>query len=130
MREIKFRAWDKEREMMIMEPYFFGLDAEQDFKGYYYLEDALSHENGESYPCDIMQYTGLKDKNGKEIFEGDVVEWETPSQYPQRDTVVFGDGMFMLKEDEESVFNYIYCKYNIEVIGNIHENPELLENAS
>jgi hypothetical protein len=70
---------------------------------------------------EIMQFTGLLDKNGKEIFEGDVVKLfgnETVSQ------VYFKDGSFLIDEPEKKTLLFcILC----EVIGNIHEHPELLK---
>jgi uncharacterized phage protein (TIGR01671 family) len=74
--------------------------------------------------CEIMQFTGLLDKNGKEIYEGDIVrseQWE-PSTYK----IAFDRGAFYLatKNDEE-VADIKYAE-RFEVIGNIYDNPELL----
>lgn len=75
---------------------------------------------------EVMQFTGLKDKNGKEIYEGDIVrleQWE-----PEIYEVVFNRGGFCFRHSDTDVF-YHDAKYieKGEVIGNIYENPELLQ---
>ena len=66
----------------------------------------------------LMQYTGLLDKNGKEIYEGDILEFYDGDR---KDEVVFEQGFFRYKDDCTPIFQ-VEC----EVIGNIYENPELL----
>ena len=79
---------------------------------------------------ELMQSTGLKDKNGKEIFEGDIVD------YKGRETVVKWHGSYAsfiyrfvdgLKERVSEWDPLFLACYHFEVIGNIYENPELLE---
>ncbi len=76
---------------------------------------------------EIMQYTGLKDRNGKEVFEGDIVKAPTPwDSYEDRVNIV---------KYEDGRWNYSYSldaytdvpERDWEVLGNIYENPELLE---
>ena len=80
----------------------------------------------------IMQYTGLKDKNGKEIYEGDICETVTYSGKPfgTIDVVKFSGGAFKLTDIEDALLPIPLDDSDIqsvEVIGNIYENPELLE---
>jgi uncharacterized phage protein (TIGR01671 family) len=133
-REIKFRAWDKDRKMMAYE-----IEQEYDtiagivFQG---TEIEPGESSFASYLDDdayvVMQYTGLKDKNGKGIYEGDitnegVVEWCDCLAYDGRGAKHSG---FYFKDKyagEYGELNYHKGFYeDIEVIGNVHENPELL----
>lgn len=109
MRDIKFRAWDKKFKKMV------GLKGVQDF--FSIRSDGLpSNDNYE-----LMQYTGLKDKNGKEIYEGDIVK----DKYGLK-IVYFSKGAFYLQDHDVLYWLHDYNFY-IEVIGTIYENPELLE---
>jgi len=107
-REIKFRAWDKSSEYMhsnVQSGVYEDPDDWTEFNTVLGLE------------CfEVMQYTGLKDKNGKEIFEGDVLYHHTLSE-----SYVIKNDFKILAQISDFSRNYI------EVIGNIYENPELLE---
>lgn len=78
----------------------------------------------------LMQYTGLKDKNGKKIFEGDIVEIDVHDHLGWnviKGKVIFLEGAWLVT-DSGSFAIPLWSEINeIEVIGNIHENPELLE---
>jgi len=124
MREIKFRAWDTESKIM------FDWDGMQEW-----WEDVGYHDNmfrGNHYVP--MQYTGLKDKNGKEIYEGDILKYEVPCEtgnYIDYILVKWGKVEFsFLKKIHTNKFHRTtyqgLYRYG-EVIGNIYENPELLE---
>jgi uncharacterized phage protein (TIGR01671 family) len=78
----------------------------------------------EVIPETVGQYTGLKDKNGTKIFEGDITKHR--SNYSGNDVVAvitYTDGCFLAMADKDSGFN---ISDKLEVIGNIHDNPELL----
>ena len=133
MREIKFRAWHKEHESMV---YFNNEKLKSDQYQMMHLAALFCGNYGDV----LMQYTGLKDKNGKEIYEGDVLrfldgydcsteagydfdEFENTGQIFWDDKYARFDltGVNML--DYETMIEEIQT---FEVIGNVYENPELL----
>jgi uncharacterized phage protein (TIGR01671 family) len=122
MREIKFRAWIKGHTKLfniVVEPHMTEEFDFVAFDGEYFVPEGVG-----IYNMEIMQYTGLKDKNGKEIYEGDIINlssWE-PSVY----LVAWDRGAFyMAKKNLEEVGDIKYVESG-EIIGNIYENPELL----
>ena len=88
---------------------------------------------GECYPLQqdtICQYTGLKDKNGKEIYEGDIVHLDAWSPYAMQ--IIFLEGAFCLADKDGHYLGDIHYIHHAEVeqctiLGNIHDNPELLK---
>ena len=129
MRDIKFRVWDKVTKRIhicgedIHDTISFEIETN---KAYYYNLQNGCGSLREDSDYVLMQYTGLKDKNGKEIYEGDIVyiipedetgviEWDNESaRY-----IVIYDNII-------TDFDNWYGK-DLEVIGNIYDNPELLE---
>lgn len=80
-------------------------------------------------PETVGQYTGLTDKNGKKIFEGDIVSSNKRKTWIGRGKVWFGNGAFWCGEREWAKLLRMVCLEDEQavVIGNIHDNPELLE---
>jgi uncharacterized phage protein (TIGR01671 family) len=141
MREIKFRAWDKKDNVMMYDVYMRRVNMKLiDFKRS--LEGVRWTVNIECDDIILMQYTNLKDSSNppKEIYEGDIVEIEyysdlsltaTLSSLIVRTVCEYGeDASFHLKDNIGRLYAVRYSGSAIkrkEVIGNIWENPELLE---
>lgn len=125
-REIKFRAWLTEDNRMVPWERLW-LELEDGYGGVF--EQGERKEDMTS-DFELMQYTGLKDKNGVEIYESDVIRFKdlTYKDAPERIGVVqFRNGSFCIST--EFTTNYAWLNYEREVIGNIYENVDLLENT-
>lgn len=126
-RKVKFRAWDKSKKEFI-EPAYVLIDG---------LGNPFSSEHRTPAPFVLMQYTGLKDKNGKEIYEGDKVIWKQatggflPSDANEYTCEIVWDRtgwacreIEAYKDDYHSQFTL--SPEHIKIIGNLYQNPELL----
>lgn len=136
-REIKFRAWDSKYKKFLF-PYPEGFNVIGEVTAFDLIGQQL-HENEPNTPVlerindvELMQYTGLKDKQGFEIYEGDIINYSNPYNHKEYTHIVKWDEMwscFGLFEPDNK-----WCKENdwqkikeVEVIGNQFENPELLQ---
>ena len=126
MREIKFRALVKDRKA-IFEVVLINYVTK---KVTYLLERVghlLSIRDAKFNDVELMQYTGLKDKNNKEIYEGDILFESFGERYYK---VVFENGGFRAEfkgDFDEHSFDLIDVAQGCEIVGNIYENPELME---
>lgn len=129
MREIKFRAWDSDFGTMVYE---FTKDG--------YIVDMQNGQlkvgsvdgNNDYFQLEVMQFTGLLDKNGKEIYEGDIIAWDFEYDFDYD-----GDMPIVKRSVGKAEIKDIFDAHRVnwaaqeskgcEVIGNIYENPELLE---
>lgn len=145
MREIKFRAWDKDQRIMFgVEQLAFGPNGElvsiysngPDFSS---DSEVLMGEKPDLDEAILMEYIGLKDKNGREIYEGDIlrvtdedgesyvatVKWFGDEYYPAFDL----EGIPAAWNYDANALSAIFNSgaETCEVIGNVHDTPELLE---
>ena len=117
MREIKFRAWDKETKSM---------SPPRSLEDLCIMKDTLADFAIMESKLEFMQYTGLKDENGREIYEGDIARMVNPYTSKLHGCeVIFAYAQFAIIADDN--FIPLGDVTNWEVIGNIYENPELLE---
>jgi len=123
MREIKFRAWNIEDKEMIGNPSLWTDDFTNNINEYFIYWQKVVEENEKMV---FMQYTGLKDKNGKEIYEGDILEWENWRGLI-RGAVVWDNEKAMYFAKCGKYFAQGQDFHLTKIIGNIYENQELLK---
>ena len=122
MREIKFRAWDKKRGHFHwgISNVCLTLGGNFMWQFGYNAPDFLSKEESEQFI--LQQYTGLKDKNGKEIYEGDIINRPYQDGSYDRKVVKSCDGGWNPFIDDMTTDK----SFRYEIIGNIYENPSLI----
>lgn len=130
-RTIKFRVWNKARNKWEHGPHENpSLDGVNLFGGCILLGGFVNMPMSELGSLIALQYTGLKDKNGREIFKGDIVKFFTPNHGVETtDIVCYSEGQFQMEGCCWAVFDSLYFddEKGLEVVGNIFDNPELLK---
>lgn len=123
MREIKFRAWDYQNDEMI---YGVGITPKSDLSIPYKVNDPDESFDQFNYYIEsaLMQYTGLKDKEGKEIYEGDIIIHEFMA-YAGHGVVDEGSEAIVI--DDITKLPFDGSSIGCEIIGNIYEHEHLLE---
>ena len=125
MRDIKFRAWDEQNKVMNNEVEFIrsGIDGND---WILFKSDKQKLEDGNvlnnpyfQQQIKLMQYTGLKDKNGVEIYEGDIVAFDN-NGFNDKGVVIYDRPCFIVE-------GFFLIDNSLKVIGNIYENPNLLK---
>jgi len=128
VREIKFRAWRTDEKYMVTSD-VGALTALRNCYGNKGLAEQAGFSNIDNQPNTdkfiLMQYTGLKDKNGKEIYEGDITKDPDGNAFE----VIWNKGAASFElQNKTSHFLFVQRYIDMfEVIGNIYENPELLK---
>lgn len=129
MREIRFRAWlPEEKEMQMVHDIHFNEDGS--FWRIRFYSEGHNYVIQGANKYELMQFTGLKDKNGKEVYEDDIIEFENQGKY----VIIYREdsAMFYVRPTTNGEQIPIWLEYSnqncpYEVIGNIYENPELME---
>lgn len=134
MREIKFRAWDSwDKKMVYQNDDHFVINELQNI-GYEFCEEGgCGIDWKDKEDISLMQYTGLKDKNGKEIYEGDVLRDTLCEGISNNNIlVIFREDLSSFALSKNGWMHDHFFKEGVEanateIIGNIYDNPEILK---
>lgn len=144
MREVKYQAWLHDSKQMILHVpeidlfhkvirYYDISHCKDDAEAFGFIRENPPNADCPFECCDLRQYTGLCDRNGREIYEGDILSWEEHvilygtdlnEWVTEKCPVKYDETLCTFLCAEQFLFNYTE---KAEVIGNIYENPELLE---
>ena len=127
MKDIKFKAWDKISNTMCDV-----VEIHQSWIAIPFMDEDGGHlEQRQLKDVELIQYTGWKDKNGVEIYGKDILKWHGAIGYEDGTASVLWNqerGAWYMENDKDDVYDYLDNVYEwSEVIGNIHDNPELME---
>ncbi|EAJ4900810.1 hypothetical protein DDC38_09615, partial [Campylobacter jejuni] len=136
LQDFDFRIWDKTKEEFLKkEPTLIKIDNERVIAGrisrfYANTADITDMFIGNGNDLEIELWTGIYDKNGKKIYEGDIVKTKSPYDCFLAKVGIHKEGTFYLEsKSRDYIGSLIYLVkdegYDTEIIGNIHENPEL-----
>ncbi|EOH3943851.1 YopX family protein, partial [Campylobacter jejuni] len=135
LQDFDFRIWDKTKEEFLKkEPTLIKIDNERVIAGrisrfYANTADITDMFIGNGNDLEIELWTGIYDKNGKKIYEGDIVKTKSPYDCFLAKVGIHKEGTFYLEsKSRDYIGSLIYLVkdegYDTEIIGNIHENPE------
>lgn len=133
MREIHFRGICKDSKRWAYGYYVHFEDFSQGIN-YHGICSGYYNTHFEVIPETVGQYTGLKDKNNVDVFEGDIVVCNQSGSYGISVIIYDNSAFYVMPLNgnilERTLWDYWYNDWDIEVIGNIHDNPELLKGSA